>query len=593
MCSLRDLLDNAGISKVVWVDDCHAQKIDEQIVIDIRARVAALTEKGVKPSHAVFATVDITAPESIRSVQIDKALLPVADSFPAILDSLVDDLGNEVVTDEEMADLTPGQVSVLLKTFPSVRSFSYAGWQKEFSATIANCDNATLFLIDREFTNEGQSGEAGDEIVASVVSAVPLAHCIMLTHTATQEETESLRLVVGEKVGLERHQFAVMSKRELGVHCNDAGGRLAQALKTVILYRFCYDLAKDTSQVMKNSLDNAMKDLVGLSIEEIDIAIFESSLDDGASEVDVITRILNLRQRTAVQDHLAGARSVFERLSRIRAVRACPLLKDEHDVGLKKGQSPVQDWRIDEVFDDGSRINRIHSPLCCGDIFEVTNSHQRFILLAQPCDITVRGTGNRIGRRRAEEAILVEIYREEEDWKPEQVYRIEGMEKDGRSWFVIFPTALSVNLHVLDLAVFNSEGKIEWDNEQERPKALLPGWQERYDKEKIAIATDPIPPEFAFLSLNPKIVKNPKLCKIHGTGRFRRIPMKRVGRIRSPYADAILASYSAYISRAAFDHNFARHLYDSDEPIVTGEHKTEPAEMQQEGATTCNPTPCE
>jgi hypothetical protein len=39
-----------------------------------------------------------------------------------------------------------------------------------------------------------------------------------------------------------------------------------------------------------------------------------------------------------------------------------------------------------------------------------------------------------------------------------------------------------------------------------------------------------------------------------------RWPIKRVGRIRPPYSHAILGSYAAYLSRAAFEHDFAKGL---------------------------------
>ncbi len=564
MLGLKDLLANAGISKVVWVDDCHAQKIDEQLIIEIQARVAALVEKGTKPSHAAFATLEISDPSPVRSSKIERMLPDFSDSLLVILDSLVDDLGEQYINTADLEDLTSGQVSALLKGFPNVQPLSYANWAKESKDIFTVSDDTTLFLIDREFTNENQGAEVGDEIVASIVSAVPLAHCIMLTHKVRQEEAEELRSqVVTRTSGLERHQFAIMSKRELGMHCNDADCRLAQALKTVFLHRFCYDLAQETSEVMQRAISHAIKDLIGLSVEDIDKTIFESSLNEGASEVDVITRIINLRQRTAVQDYLVSAPLVFERLSRIRAVRACSIFKDKQTDVRNNRQSPVHKWRLSEVFDDGEHVNRIHSPLCCGDIFKNTETEERFVLLAQPCDIAVRGSVDHLGHRQTEEAIFVRVSsmnKDDVENKKERFHEIEGMEMDGKSWIFDFKKAVSVNLYVLDLAVFNSEGKVVWNFNQGIPKLLLPGWQERFKKKKTNITSSEITPKFAYLSLNPIIANNKHIFKIHGNSQTCGIPLQRIGRIRSPYADAILCSYSAYISRAAFNHNFAGHL---------------------------------
>ena len=40
-------------------------------------------------------------------------------------------------------------------------------------------------------------------------------------------------------------------------------------------------------------------------------------------------------------------------------------------------------------------------------------------------------------------------------------------------------------------------------------------------------------------------------------------PLKRIARVRSPYAEAILASFAAFLSRAALSHDFARSLWPS------------------------------
>jgi hypothetical protein len=51
-----------------------------------------------------------------------------------------------------------------------------------------------------------------------------------------------------------------------------------------------------------------------------------------------------------------------------------------------------------------------------------------------------------------------------------------------------------------------------------------------------------------------------QLCGVFEESRYN-FPLMRIGRIRSPYAEAILASYAAFISRAALNHDFARNLW--------------------------------
>ena len=54
--------------------------------------------------------------------------------------------------------------------------------------------------------------------------------------------------------------------------------------------------------------------------------------------------------------------------------------------------------------------------------------------------------------------------------------------------------------------------------------------------------------------------KDHDLCGVFADSSYS-FPLERTGRIRSPYAEAIQASYAAFISRAALSHDFAQSLW--------------------------------
>ena len=93
-------------------------------------------------------------------------------------------------------------------------------------------------------------------------------------------------------------------------------------------------------------------------------------------------------------------RNISTWLSKLRALRdfAGPLISTQDGDPAMLAQ-----WRRDEVFDPGERVNAAHSPLTCGDVFIRTNSSQVFVLLGQPCDMAVRQNGS----RNTHEAIFV------------------------------------------------------------------------------------------------------------------------------------------------------------------------------------------
>jgi hypothetical protein len=225
--------------------------------------------------------------------------------------------------------------------------------------------------------------------------------------------------------------------------------------------------------------------------------------------------------------------------------------------------SVLHDWRHAEVFDEGEWINPVNSPLACGDVFLDTADNKKYVLLVQPCDVTVRGRGADCGKRRRDDGILVNLSTGDRDEKPrESIFRITGMETGDRPWLIDFQSAVTVDLRVLDLAVMNSGGMVEWTEHQPMPSALLPGWRARFEQ-RVAEATGGAAPTIRPLSLSC----SGETWKCDTTTGSSRYPLRRIGRIRSPYAEAILGSYAAFVSRAAFDHDFAKGLHEPTRPV--------------------------
>ena len=63
--------------------------------------------------------------------------------------------------------------------------------------------------------------------------------------------------------------------------------------------------------------------------------------------------------------------------------------------------------RHKEIYSNGELINSLHKPIENGDIFQIND--EKFILVAQPCDMMVRGKGNSAGKRTAKYVTLLQI----------------------------------------------------------------------------------------------------------------------------------------------------------------------------------------
>jgi len=558
---LKVLLDTAGIDQVIWIDDLFAPPDEDKLLIEIKTKIAELDSFNLKPEHQIFDDVDFEADPKIIKKKIDDILYNNIDILSNIYDSIMQQLKEQNPDEAEPdEDLTPEQIKTLLKAIENHRTYSYRKWKAKEKEILSECNENTLILIDREFVNEGASPNAGDEVLATAIEHAPSSYCILLTHTVVPKKTEDLRKLIANNPDndIKIHQFSVMSKREIGTMPEDAAPHLAGSLRINLTHRFCFDLANESATVMEDSLKAAVNDLINLSIYDLDQSIFENSLNEGASELEVANRILFLRQRIATKKNFANNSEIHTKLKKMRDIRELQgsMTPPEVDTISKR---KLHDWRISEVFESGDLVNKFHSPLKCGDLFLNTRTGTKFILLAQPCDISVRAAG----KRNTEEAVFVRMVSEPKDRTfPERYFEIRGMGADGQPWIFDFRRLAYVSLRVLDLAVANDSGLVQISIDQKIPDAILPGWRERLQKLQNSIQPRKTPKHIQFLSLSNNFPDSD--CKIENN--TRKFHFQRIGRIRSPYAEAILGSLAAFQTRAAFDHDFAKNLTETEMP---------------------------
>jgi hypothetical protein len=242
-------------------------------------------------------------------------------------------------------------------------------------------------------------------------------------------------------------------------------------------------------------------------------------------------------------------------------------------------------WRCDEVFEDGATLNLLHSPLACGDLFDVTliaEQTKRYILLVQPCALSVRG---RNGKRSGQVGMLVPICEveqtkksqpgaaapaapeEEEDDQhedsPYKFFDVKGVMDGQKIWRVDFRSTMYVPLKVLDLAAFNSNGRVQILRDHPEPAVILPpGWKISFDKARRwfpPAKAHAEPGKLPFPKKPPSALgKGADSIEPDITSTSIIYPMSRSGRVATTVADAIYAAWAVYQTRAAFDHDFAK-----------------------------------
>jgi hypothetical protein len=107
-------------------------------------------------------------------------------------------------------------------------------------------------------------------------------------------------------------------------------------------------------------------------------------------------------------------------------------------------------------------------------------------------------------------------------------------------------------MNALDLVVYNFEGIASFKKNQLMPQELLPGWKKKFESLNGSLRNRKVPPQIEYLSLGMLSLR----YKCTNETEYN-MTIKRIGRIRSPYSDSLLAAFNAFTSRNVFEHDFS------------------------------------
>ncbi len=530
--------DLIGITSVAWLDDIFEAKLeisDPEIV----AAIAAARAGGATVTHPKME--DITAEDSAQewARRIRERLNGEE------IAQFVEQLKSKPSQPDTPADYTPDESKEVASALGSaVQCIGLGRWNEVKEELIKSARNG-IFLVDLQRREGDEHVNAGGEIVKELVERCPLdTMVVILTHSVGPDGTEVLRRELAGELNISPTRIGVVSKRATDSTVT-AGVRAA--VRVALTQLTCSVLTGRIVATMRKALEETQIALEQLPVNALDRAIFENSLAEGSSEIDVLCRILLSRERTAVEGDIANAldevHSPLVRMRKLRALESFPKVPPE-DATL------IREWRRDEIFDVGSRLNAMRAPLACGDVFQKDKTEKYFVLLGQPCDLMVRSNGF----RNASEGILVRIdtsylQRPAAQGRYFEVPALSGTD----AWALDFGEWFSVNLECLDWASFNDEGKVRFSKADELPLGLLPGWERRFEKAKARLSSGV---KEYYLGLN----KTQTLVSASVD-----FPFKRVARLRSPRAEAAYAAFSSFQARGAFDHDFAKGIGEESE----------------------------
>lgn len=467
--AVESILDALDVVRVVYVDDYNTT------TPTVEATIAAAVTIGTAVLQPLFPELGESLPDDpdilskrIRDVWATLGVDAQSERGKAVIVAARRHDGDET---DDAAD-----IAVLEQIIPKDRllSLSPSEWEQQEDELVKQSQTArTLFVFDRDLSRAGGDPESGMKIIASLLARNDTGSvlCGLLTHTvkpATQpEQWEEL----SNAHGIPMDRFVVIPK----LHLSKAPMLFAQMLKHAALAPDFTELKSKARDIIRQAADAAAAKVDQVRIHDLDHMVFRASADEGMWEPEMLFRLHALFHRLESR-RLAHEGGDLESIAkRLRVVSGIPTDCGDCD-------PPSSAWLLQrqELYELDDHINRYHLPIEIGDIFERTgaNSHKRFILLAQPCDLMVRGDGERHPELRR--VPLVEIVPATERPQYAEEMPCFGQSSD-EHWYVKLRMVHYVRPCILDLCVFNQNGVAMLPIGGAAPSGMRPAWRSRFD----------------------------------------------------------------------------------------------------------------
>lgn len=553
--SLMAVAKAAGIIKVYWIDD-QFSIAGSQLVTKIREKVDGLAASGVKPKHPSLADVVFTEIQSENEKIIATVLSTRAGLGHELLQSLDDQIDELDPQPTRFTDLTHEQIELIASSLGPVERLSFADWKAKKTSLLEASNEGVLFLIDHDFSlEEGCTNIQGQDILHPLITdAKQRCLCILFTHGGRMGNEHEEREAIAKEMAVvdQRHRFSVVCKGQIRVPMEGGEAPIAHAFQDAFVREWCHMMIESTQRLMVEAFKATKDDLLSLTFDQVSNAFFKRAVADGTREFDVLVRVMMLAGRVAIEDAAEGNKELWDRLAKVRAIMG---VSSSPDSGPRL-TGRLQKLREREIWEPATYINALYSPPSCGDVFE-TDKKKQYVLVGQPCQLAIRGDGSRDNS----EALFLEVTDREPDAGKGYWFEFPF----GGKW-VNFVKVFPVNLYLLDVVSFNNVGSLRISRDDFPSPLMLPGVKSHFDKVISYLRSyDPKRPvsfRYQRLTINENLSKGDTRIE----NGVLKLPFRRVGRIRAPHAEAILAGLAVCHTRMAFDYDFSKDIQRSPDP---------------------------
>ena len=563
---IAQLFNAAGVRRVVFVDDRFGVTTERIESLANELKRESLADCGAFPAD----TFEIDNEAVVRA-----KVIRLINAAGADLQTMFDKLAvvqydyNEAERDQKAAEYFQD----IIGPTAEVKLLSLKQWeQQKAELLVQTTTTPTLFIFDDDFSLEGKSTTYGRHLIDQTHTENPGYKYVyaLLTHNAPTDDAEiGLQKEIARETPELAEYLLVVAKSRL----SDNSDRFAERIKHLLLYRLFRILTQRLRVETEKASNLAIEKIDGLGVQSFERIILGTSRAEGAWSPDTLVRVIGVYQQQQINQNIRKDAELHQRVRDINPI--CDVGTSVMSDGVTTDARRLQH---DEIYESGEAINMVHLPIASGDIFE-DGRGQRFIILAQPCDLVVRSTGLRRAKDRDSRQMvpLAPVRKVESKYGdgslPVEHYELLHFEDKGR-WSVRLSEAFYLPIWLLDLAVLNADGRCSLTAGQEPSPLLVDPWRKRLPMlvergssitATVSKITDESIDKAELLQSYCRIpLGSPFEAQLvretNGVGPnwTLTVGLTRKSRVTELHSTALLIEYAAYLARLAHPHDLTR-----------------------------------
>ncbi|WP_276378917.1 hypothetical protein [Flavobacterium sp. H4147] len=593
-----DLLDTENIAHIIYIDDKFDIEGQKEVY---KARLLQLKndEKYIESDR--FKSIDWTGPIP----RFESLILGLWDETESKSELLYEVCTH--VIDEDSANIIPA-LEIKNCYGERIKLMTPDEWVKDKYQIIKELEEGkkALCLFDYEFQSgnalvEGRNGAQLAKLLIEEEGCTERIVCGIFSHKFTEEEEDEYREKYSTDYDIEEHKFYTISKRRFAFDPQISG--FAEGVKNLLLLPYVEQLKTESLNVLEDSNIRAGNRIKKMTPKTFNQIIQKSSLKEGVWEISTLFRLYGILSKEENYNMIADpvVRQKFN--DSIKNIREIDLKDTGYNSSVPNQQ--LTELRNSELYLSGDVINNLHLPLTNGDIFEIKG--KEYILLVQPCNLALRAKDENCGKRdyNYDVGMLIPLRSIPKDKLNVTMEEVKIAENSDQFCVAYFPSFQIVSLNILDLSVFNVEGRtlINFNQSTLTNDVIHSSWLKRYEyiykglssyetkiiefktvKDNLLLSInkkrgelqnadagekDALKQEIGILQSHLNNTEK-NIYEIHDLVKFgikcsglyddkeRVLDMniKRVRHYKSPHSDDLLQKFMLYLSRNAFEHDF-------------------------------------